>query len=172
MNHRYPPPPAACLCLILLTACSPPERQDAETAELEAVQEVEALLQAQTEDWSRGDITAFTSIYADNCLFLSPTGRVEGREALTARYRERYPGPEGMGTLRFEIIEMRPAFVTSRQLLGVFQSSDIGGMSVAARWHLSWPDREPAAGFTLIVLRRTPAGWRIVQDASMQDSGS
>ncbi len=157
----------AFLSLLVVAACSGSDLERIEAAELEAVTEVEAILQAQSEDWSRGDIVSFTSAYAEDCLYLSPTGIVEGREALTARYRERYPGREGMGTLRLEIIEMRPAYLENRPFLGFLQARDIGGMSVAARWHLNWPDRESASGLTLIVLRRTTGGWRIVQDASM-----
>jgi hypothetical protein len=72
-----------------------------------------------------------------------------------------------MGSLSFEIVEMRPAFVTVKQFFGAFESEGIGGMSVVARWSLTWPDREPDSGLTLIVWRRIGGEWRIVQDASM-----
>jgi hypothetical protein len=153
--------------LVMLLACTGPGEGEVEAAELAVVTEIEAILRAQSEDWSRGDIESFTSAYDEECLYLSPSGRVDGRAALTARYRERYPGREGMGTLRLEIIEMRPAYLVNRQFFGLLRSSDIGGVSVAARWHLSWPDRESDSGYTLLVFRHTPEGWRIVQDASM-----
>jgi hypothetical protein len=61
-----------------------------------------------------------------------------------------------MGTLTLEILEVRP-----------------GGESVAsvatvvARWTLAYPDKAAVSGLTLLVFHRLPAGWRIVQDASM-----
>jgi len=32
---------------------------------------------------------------------------------------------------------------------------------------LTWPDKPKAQGLTLLVLRKSKAGWRILQDASM-----
>ena len=155
------------LLFLPLPAGCGPAPESIEDAEYGAVNEIAALLQAQGEDWSRGDIEAFTGIYSEDCLYISPSGMVEGRQALTERYRQRYPGTEAMGTLSLQVIEMRPAFVTVRTLLGLLKSEDIGGMSVAARWTLSYPDREPSSGLTLIVFRRIEGEWRIVQDASM-----
>jgi hypothetical protein len=40
-------------------------------------------------------------------------------------------------------------------------------MSVVARWSLAYPDREEAAGLTLIVFERRGDGWSIIHDASM-----
>lgn len=149
------------------TGCSGMSPQRIEEAEMEAIHEIEALLDAQGADWSRGDVESFTSIYSDDCTYISGSEITQGRNALTQRYRRRYPGAEAMGILKLEIIEMRPAYVTSRPLFGLLKSEDIGGMSIIARWTLSYPDRESATGLTLIVFRRSGEGWRIVQDASM-----
>ncbi len=111
------------------------------------------LLAAQAADWSRGDVEAFASIYADDATFVAPSGMTQGRAALVERYRKRYPDRAAMGTLALEVLEVRP-----------------GGASVAsvvARWTLAYPDKPAASGLTLLVFHRLPAGWRIVQDASM-----
>ena len=151
-----------------LPGCGESDRAMTEEAELEAINQIEAIMQDQSEDWSRGDIESFTSAYAEDCTYLSATaGLFQGRDALTERYRAGYPGPEAMGTLGFEILEMRPAFVTTKQFFGAFESEGIGGMSVVARWNLTYPDKEPSSGLTLIVWRRIAGEWRIVQDASM-----
>ncbi len=152
---------------LLASGCGEPDREATESAELDVIGEIEALLDAQGEDWNRGDLEAFTSIYSDNCLYLSTSGMVEGREALLQRYRNRYPDEAARGRLTLDIIEIRPAFVTVRSVLPVLQSSDIGGVSVAARWTLSYPDRDASTGFTLLVFRRIRGKWRIVHDASM-----
>ncbi len=152
----------------IVSGCGESDLAMVEEAELEAIDQIEAVMQTQSEDWSRGDIESFTSAYTEDCTYLSATaGLFLGRDALTERYRAGYPGPEAMGTLDFEILEMRPAFVTAKQFFGAFESKGIGGMSVVARWNLTYPDREPASGLTLIVWRRIDGEWKIVQDASM-----
>ncbi|MFC1499754.1 YybH family protein [Candidatus Zixiibacteriota bacterium] len=160
--------PTSMFLFLLLSGCGSSDQQMVEEAELEAIEEIEAILQIQSDDWSRGDVEAFTSVYAEDCTYISATaGLVQGRVALTERYRTGYPGPEAMGDLQLDILEIRPAFVTTKQFFGAFESEDIGGMSIVARWTLTYPDQEPASGLTLIVFRRIAGEWQIVQDASM-----
>ncbi|HVR95134.1 MAG TPA: SgcJ/EcaC family oxidoreductase [Thermoanaerobaculia bacterium] len=133
--------------------------------------EVRTLLERQAEAWSRGDLEAFTSVYSEDAVFLSTTGLTQGgRQAVLDRYRKRYPDARAMGTLRLEVIEMRPAAGMEVTMLGGARPSAVHGMSVAARWKLSYPEgaeREDAEGLTLLVLRKERDGWKIVQDASM-----
>jgi uncharacterized protein (TIGR02246 family) len=122
--------------------------------------EVTAVLKTQSEAWNRGDLAAFTSVYAEDATFLSPSGLTKGRAEVLARYRKRYPDAKAMGTLSLEVIEVRPVPVGGPAL----------GASVAARWKLSYPgdaERKTAEGLTLLVLRRAGGSWEIVQDASM-----
>ena len=154
--------------LVSIPGCGGADQAMTEQAELDAIEEIEAILQIQSDDWSRGDVEAFTSVYAEDCTYISATaGLVQGRDALTERYRTGYPGPEAMGDLQLDILEIRPAFVTSKQFFGTIDSKGIGGMSIVARWTLTYPDQESATGLTLIVFRRIHGEWQIVQDASM-----
>lgn len=128
----------------------------------EAEDAVRALLATQSAAWSRGDLAAFTSVYADDAAFLTPTGLTRGRQQVLERYRRRYPDRKAMGTLSLEVLEVRP-FVTDQPCRAL-------GASVAARWRLAYPDspeKKTAEGLTLIVLRRQGDSWRILQDASM-----
>jgi len=118
--------------------------------------EVLGLVQQSTRDWTRGDIDAFCAYYAEDAVFLSPTGVTRGRQAVLERYRTRYADKAAMGSLTLEPLDTR-----------VGPGPNPTTVSVAARWTLTYPDRSPATGLTLIVWQRTPAGWRIVQDASM-----
>lgn len=122
--------------------------------------QVAALLRMQAEAWSRGDLEAFTSVYAEDAAFLTAGGLTRGRREVLERYRKRYPDAAAMGKLALEVIETR-----------VFPpGKDASGVSVAARWRLEYPgqaDRKTAEGLTLVVLRRTATSWEIVQDASM-----
>lgn len=114
---------------------------------------IETLLREQSAAWTRGDLDAFCSVYADDALFVTPSGLTRGRTAVLERYRKRYPDRAAMGSLSLEIQELR----------------DLGpeGASVAARWVLSYPGQEKKEGYTLIVFRKVGGAWKIVQDASM-----
>jgi peptidoglycan/xylan/chitin deacetylase (PgdA/CDA1 family) len=133
----------------------------------EAEREVEALLQTQAAAWSRGDLDTFCSVYADDALFVSPSGLTQGREEILQRYRAKYKDREGMGRLTLELLQFEAVQGTEISMLGDARPSRIHGASVAARWRLTYPDREGAEGLTLLVLRSGRDGWKITQDASM-----
>jgi len=123
----------------------------------EAAEEVIAVLTRQAEDWNRGDLEAFTAVYAEDATLLAPSGVYQGRTEVLARYKKRYPDRAAMGRLSFEILETRA-------------SGDASLVTLAAHWKLGYPedgDREDATGLTLLVLRHGADGWRILQDASM-----
>lgn len=131
---------------------------------------VEALLKTQSDAWNRGDLETFTSVYAEDASFLSPTGLTRGRQQVLERYRRRYPDQKAMGTLSLEIVEARPAQGVEFTALGDARPGRVHGLSVAARWKLAYPDqpdKKTAEGLTLLVLRRHGDTWEIVQDASM-----
>lgn len=139
--------------LLLALAAVPAFAQPA--AAEDAGAEVRAVLERQVEAWNRGDVETFTSFYAENAVFVSPSGVHRGRDEVLARYRRRYPDRAAMGQLGFEVLDLR---VTAR------------AVSLAASWHLAYPEggREDASGHTLLVLLpREGGGWEIAQDASM-----
>jgi peptidoglycan/xylan/chitin deacetylase (PgdA/CDA1 family) len=132
--------------------------------------DVEALLKAQSDAWNRGDLDAFTSVYAEDASFLTPTGLTRGRQQVLERYRRRYPDRAAMGTLTLEVIEVRPAQGVEFTVGGDARPGRVFGVSVAARWRLAYPDqpeKKTAEGLTLLVLQRHGDSWQIVQDASM-----
>jgi hypothetical protein len=139
----------------------------------EAQEGVEKLLREQAASWNRGDLDAFTSVYAEDATFLAPSGVTHGRQAVLDRYRKRYPDRAAMGALSFEVLEVRLAAGTEGSILGDARPSHVHGVSVAARWTLDFPGKASASGLTLLVLRPRHAGsagagtWEIVQDASM-----
>jgi uncharacterized protein (TIGR02246 family) len=111
------------------------------------------LLHKQAEAWTRGDLEAFCSVYADDAVFISTSGMTKGRDSVLARYRKKYVDKSGMGALTLDVEEIR-------------MLSDANA-SVVARWTLTWPDKPKAEGLTLLVLRKVQGRWLIVQDASM-----
>lgn len=153
--------------------CSLWDRLRAERRDTVARNSVAALLKEQSAAWSRGDLDAFCSVYDDSALFISPNGLTRGRQAVLERYRKKYPDKDAMGTLTLDIVEMRPISGREISLLDDALPGRVQGMSVAARWTLTFPrvagapDRPPATGHTLLLLRPVRTGWLIVQDASM-----
>jgi len=133
----------AALCALVMAAAS----------SAAPAQELAKLLNDQAAAWTRGDLTAFCSVYAEDATFVSPSGLSKSRQAVLDRYRAKYVDKSGMGTLTLAIDEVRE--------LGA------DAASVVARWKLAWPDKPEASGLTLLVFKKTRAGWRIVQDASM-----
>jgi uncharacterized protein (TIGR02246 family) len=132
----------------------------------EAEAAVKALLATQSAAWNRGDLEAFTAVYAEDASFLSPTGLTHGRQQVLARYRKRYPDKKAMGTLTLEVQEVR-AFAGAP---GTGKACHAAGAAVAARWQLTYPDqpdKKTAEGLTLLVLQPHGESWEIVEDASM-----
>ena len=125
-------------------------------AQPSSIAEVKALIDAQTAAWNRGDIAGFCAPYAEDCVFLSPTGVTRGRQIVQERYTKKYgAAKDTMGQLALEILDARATATT---------------VSLAMKWSLRWSaalNKPPAAGLTLIVWQRLPAGWRLMQDASM-----
>jgi uncharacterized protein (TIGR02246 family) len=115
--------------------------------------DVKALVVRQVAAWNRGDLEAFCAVYADDAIFLSPSGVTRGRDAVLQRYRTRYPDAAARGTLTIEPLEVR---------------TTAGGASLAGRWTIARKGQPDATGLTLIVLHALPSGgFAIVQDASM-----
>jgi peptidoglycan-N-acetylglucosamine deacetylase len=143
------------------------DRLQHERSERAARRAIEDLLVRQTEAWNRGDIETFCSIYADDAAFLSPAGMTTGRQAVIDRYRARYPDQAAMGHLALEILEASPIWGMETDLLLNAVPGDMQGMTIAARWSLTYPGKASATGLTLLILRPRGEGWAIVQDASM-----
>lgn len=114
--------------------------------------QVLALLERQAAAWNRGDLPAFCAVYADDAVFVSPSGVTTGRAEVLARYQKKYATKAAMGTLTLTPLDVRA-------------SAD--SVSIAARWTLSYPDKQAATGHTVVVFQRWKGEWRIVHDASL-----
>lgn len=144
--------------LLVLTLAPALLAEEAASKETSVRQQIETLLTEQAADWSAGNLEAFCSAYEEDVVFVSPTGLTSGRQEVLERYKRRYPDKAAMGTLTLEVEEVRVAGPETRARAA----------SAVARWKLSYPEKEPAEGLTLLVFHRDPDGpWKIVQDASM-----
>jgi len=116
--------------------------------------DVRAVLTDSQQAWNRGDLAAFASYYDDSpeTTFIGREMVRGGVQAILARYRKAYPTREAMGTLAFSNIAVRMLAPDLALVTGEFhlERTAAGGGN--------------AAGHYTLVLRKTPAGWKIIHD--------
>jgi len=141
--------------LLIVAACSASAQATANPADKEAIL---TMLNKQADDWNRGDLDAFAKGYKNSpdILFVSQTIR-RGYDQMLAGYRKSFPTKDAMGTLTFSNLEVQPL--------------DEHFATVTGRFHL---ERNAAGGGDLgghymLVVEKTPTGWKIVRDATTQD---
>ncbi len=137
---------AACCCAGCRPA-APPAAFD-QAADEAAIR---AVLQQQQDAWNRGDVDAFMDGYArtDSLRFASGGAVQQGWQATLERYHRAYPDRAAMGTLSFELRQVR---VLSPRWAFVFGA-----------YALERADDRPTGLFTLLFEKR-PEGWRVVHD--------
>ncbi len=113
--------------------------------------ELRVLLEKQAAAWNKGDIDGFMAGYAaTNELRFASGGKVTyGWEATRAGYKKRYPDASAMGNLAFSDLVVTELGPDAALIFG--------------RWQLTRAHDLPHGLFTLTV-RKTAAGWRIIQD--------
>ena len=113
---------------------------------------IQRVLDDQAVAWNKGDLPGFMKGYleSEDLSFFSGNNKTKGWKATLERYQRKYQG-EGkeMGKLSFKELTV--------ELLGDDHAL------VRGRFHLQLKNEAPTGIFTLI-LRKTPAGWRIVHD--------
>jgi uncharacterized protein (TIGR02246 family) len=131
--------------LIAFASCVALSAPDAES-------QIKAVLNVQVDAWNRGDIPAFVTTYADDCIYVGKQ-IVHGQEQLLARYQKTYPTREAMGHLSFSTIEVHPL------------TSDV--VIVTGKWHLERSGSEGNLdGVFSLVFRRQSNQWKIALDHS------
>jgi len=113
---------------------------------------IQRVLDDQAIAWNKGDLVAFMKGYleSDELSFYSGNNKTKGWKATLDRYQKKYQG-EGkeMGKLTFNELSI--------EMLGADHAL------VRGRFNLKLKNDAPTGIFTL-VMRKTPAGWRIVHD--------
>jgi ketosteroid isomerase-like protein len=120
-----------------------------------SAQAIRAVLDKQVVDWNRGDLDAFATGYKNSpdILFMgAPISR--GYDRMLSTYRKGYSTKEKMGTLSFTALEVQPLDEQFATVTGNFhlERTAAGGGN--------------ADGYFLLVVEKTPAGWKIVRDAT------
>jgi ketosteroid isomerase-like protein len=99
---------------------------------------VRAVLNEQIKTWNNGDIDAFMKTYwkSDSLLFIGKGGPVHGWQTTLENYKRNYPDKAAMGTLYFDILEIRSL------------SQDYN--FVVGKWHLARSSGDLGGYFTLL----------------------
>lgn len=112
-------------------------------------------LAIQTEAWNKGDLEKFMSIYwnSDSLKFIGKTGITYGWKQTLENYKKGYPDPESMGTLDFELIEVKRLSVIYFYVVG--------------KWHLKRSESKgDLSGHFTLLFKKIKQNWVIVSDHS------
>ena len=73
------------------------------------VKQIKQVLENQRQAWNRGDLDKFMQAYwkSDSLLFVGSDGPTYGWEQTLANYQKTYPGRAAMGTLIFDIKQVK-----------------------------------------------------------------
>ena len=144
------------VAVLMLSAPPPASAQStANPAEKDAIV---AMLNKQAVDWNRGDLEAFAKGYKNSpdILFMGRPIR-RGYDQMLEGYRKSFPTKDAMGTLTFSNLEVQPL--------------DEHFATVTGRFHLerTAAGGGNAGGYYLLVVEKTPSGWKIIRDATTSD---
>lgn len=114
---------------------------------------IKHILLSQVEAWNHGKLEAFMEGYwhSPDLTFFSGATETRGWEPTLARYRQRYQA-EGKEMGRLEFQKLNIDLLSRRSAV------------VTGEWHLTMSDGKQPHGLFTLVLKRLPAGWRIVHD--------
>jgi ketosteroid isomerase-like protein len=112
---------------------------------------IKTILTRQAEDWNRGDIPSFVSVYSEDCTFVGET-ILTGRATLLARYQKKYPSKDAMGKLTFGDLVIHPL--------------DSNVAVVTGKWRIDRTSAAggPAGGIFSLVWQLRNGTWQIVLD--------
>lgn len=142
-------------------APAPPQAQASPQQPAESLEDIRAgaeegikhMLVSQIEAWNNGNLEGFMQGYwrSPDLTFYSGADITQGWEPTLARYRQRYQGQgKEMGHLEFQDLNI--------DLLGR------RGAVVTGKWQLTMSDGNKPHGVFTLVVKKMPAGWRIVHD--------
>ena len=135
------------LCAILsLTNLKAQSNKDADA--------IMQLLTTQIAAWNRGDIDQFMVGYwhSDSLMFIGKSGLNQGYQTTLNNYKKGYPDRSAMGTLKFDILKIKPL--------------DKKHYFVVGKWHLARPEKGDLEGHFSLVFEKIKGKWVIIADHS------
>jgi len=145
--------------VLALALCIIPAASSAQRAPSGERDAIITMLNRQAADWNRGNLEAFATGYkhSPDILFMGQPIR-RGYDQMLEGYRSKFSNREKMGKLTFSRLDVQPldehfATVTGRFYL---ERTAAGGGD--------------ASGYFLLVLEKTPSGWKIIRDDTTGDA--
>lgn len=143
---------ALALSIACMSSAAFVQAQNTPSAQAQAIRSV---LDKQVVDWNRGDLESFATGYKNSPDILFMGSKISrGYAQMLDTYRNGYSTKEKMGTLSFTALEVQPLDEHFATVTGNFhlERAAAGGGN--------------ADGYFLLVVEKTPAGWKIVRDAT------
>jgi hypothetical protein len=111
-------------------------------------------LDNQIEYWNKGNIEQFMVGYwaSDSLMFIGSKGMTMGYQKTLENYKKGYPDRAAMGTLKFDILRLKP--LGKRHYL------------VIGKWHLTRPEKGDIGGHFSLVFEKIKGVWVIIADHS------
>lgn len=115
------------------------------------ITEIKSVLEKQQNAWNNGDIEGFMQGYwqSEELIFESENGITKGWRNTLERYKKEYPNKEEMGSLVFEILDVK------------LKSDSIA--TLKGEWELIRKNDNPKGGF-LLNFNKIDGQWLIVKD--------
>jgi ketosteroid isomerase-like protein len=132
---------------------STPQDEALEQFRADAEEGIKHMLVSQIEAWNRRQLEGFMQGYwhTPDVTFFSGAQVTKGWDPMLLRYRQAYQSQgKEMGNLEFQDLNI--------DLLGR------RGAVVTGRWQLTMSDGKKPHGLFTLVVKRMPAGWKIVHD--------
>lgn len=114
---------------------------------------VRSVMKKQEEAWNSGNLEEFMKTYwkSEHVVFLGKNGPTYGWQKILDNYKMRYPDQDGMGKLKFNILEIAPISSRTVFLIGKYHlTRKIGDLE----------------GFFSLVIKRIRGEWLIIADHS------
>ena len=112
------------------------------------------VLNTQISAWNTGNIDQFMVGYwqSDSLMFIGKSGLNQGYQTTLDNYKKGYPDRAAMGTLKFDILKIKP--------LGKKHCLVVG------KWHLARPEKGDIEGHFSLVFEKQKGKWVIIADHS------
>jgi hypothetical protein len=112
------------------------------------------VLNTQIAAWNTGNIDQFMVGYwpSDSLMFIGKSGMNQGYQTTLDNYKKGYPDRAAMGTLKFDILKIKP--------LGKKHCFVVG------KWHLARPEKGDVGGHFSLVFEKQKGKWVIIADHS------
>jgi hypothetical protein len=112
------------------------------------------VLNTQTTAWNQGNIDQFMVGYwqSDSLMFIGKSGMNQGYQTTLDNYKKGYPDRAAMGTLKFDILKIKP--------LGKKHCFVVG------KWHLARPEKGDVGGHFSLIFEKIKGKWVIIADHS------